>query len=117
MGLGPSAHSFNGNSRQWNIANNPLYIKYISQNVSFYEVEKLTNKDKFNEYILTRFRTKWGLDKEYLIQMFPDFYQSIHPSLLKNLQSGNISETESHFYITENGKFIADHITSELFII
>lgn len=117
LGLGPSAHSYNGSSRQWNIANNAQYIKKINEDLPHFEIEELTEKDQFNEYLLTRLRTKWGLEKSYLAKQFPQFY----PKMLKNMSvliaNGNISETDSHFYITPKGKFIADHLTGELFVI
>jgi len=117
MGVGPSAHSFDGLSRQWNLANNPRYIKNVSENVKHYEEEVLTKKDHYNEYILTRLRTKWGLEKEYLESSFHDYLKISRPVFSKFIDSGDIIETRTHFYITEKGKFIADHITSDLFVI
>lgn len=67
LGLGPSAHSFDGKSRQWNIANNNLYIKYLQEKSEIYfEKEILTEAERYNEYILTSLRTIWGIDINYL---------------------------------------------------
>ncbi|MBT5403417.1 MAG: radical SAM family heme chaperone HemW, partial [Crocinitomicaceae bacterium] len=66
LGIGPSAHSFNGQSRMWNVRNNNQYIKAIAEEKSFHEQETLTPRDQFNEYILTRLRTKWGINKAEL---------------------------------------------------
>lgn len=117
LGLGPSAHSFNGISRQWNISNNLIYLKNINANIPFFEEEFLNRKDIFNEYILTRLRTKWGLDKKHLSFQFSEFYTKMVIKLNTFKQSAHISETNTHYYLTEKGKFIADHITSDLFII
>jgi oxygen-independent coproporphyrinogen-3 oxidase len=117
LGIGPSAHSFNGTSRQWNTANNNLYINQITNNKKHYEIEILAEKDKYNEYILTRLRTKWGLNKLHLKNTFPEYYETSEKQLHTFVKKRYLSETDTHFYITETGKFIADHLTSELFVI
>lgn len=117
LGIGPSAHSFNGTSRQWNISNNPTYIKNMGEDKPFFQKEVLSDKDIFNEYILTRLRTKWGLEKNYLSIEFPQYNNKIKVKLDSFKQSNQITETDTHYYLTEKGKFIADHITSELFMI
>ena len=117
LGIGPSAHSFNGKSRQWNVSSNAQYVQKINDNASFFEIESLSSKDKFNEYILTRLRTKWGLEKSFLTAEFNELAASIEKTLIEHIHSGYISETSTHYFITEKGKFIADHITSELFVI
>ncbi len=117
LGIGPSAHSYNGISRQWNVSNNHTYMKNISENVRHYEEEMLTKKDQFNEYILTRLRTKWGLKKESLSSSFGDYLKASSTTIAKFINSEDIFETDSHYYLTDKGKFIVDHITSELFVI
>lgn len=117
LGVGPSAHSYNGATRRWNMANNITYIKNINNNIKIYEEEFLSNKDVFNEYILTRLRTKWGIEKVYLEEKFPEYFSKIESKIIQFKKSDHISETETYFYITEKGKFIADYITSELFVI
>jgi len=117
LGIGPSAHSYNGSSRQWNIANNSQYIKKMSQNITVSEVEVLSDKDRFNEYLLTRLRTKWGIEKKSLKELSISLYRSIELVLAKQVQVGHLTETTTHFFITEKGKFLADNITSDLFVI
>src|SRR5690606_887350 len=62
LGIGPSAHSFNGESRSWNVANNAKYIAALADNTDFQEIENLSKEDQFNEYVMTSIRTMWGLD-------------------------------------------------------
>ena len=70
IGLGPSAHSYNGTSRQWNVANNNRYMKSLETAQLDFEQEILTEEQKYNEYILTALRTKWGIDENEIIQRF-----------------------------------------------
>jgi oxygen-independent coproporphyrinogen-3 oxidase len=119
LGIGPSAHSFNGNSRSWNIANNALYIKGILAKELPLETEQLSKNDRFNEYVMTSLRTKWGIDKKYVEREFgSDFLNS----LLKNIEEYvynkdvNISD-QGIITLTPTGKLLADQIASELFIV
>lgn len=70
IGLGPSAHSFNRYSRQWNLSDLKKYIKAVNNDIPFYEKEEIDLKTKFNEYILTSLRTMWGIDLEYVENTF-----------------------------------------------
>ena len=70
LGIGPSAHSFNGVSRSWNIANNALYIKGIIAKELPLETEELSINDRFNEYVMISLRTKWGIDKNHVEKPF-----------------------------------------------
>ena len=70
IGLGPSAHSFNGYSRQWNIRDIKGYIKSVNSGKPFYEHEDLDLKARFNEYIMTSLRTMWGIDLDYIESTF-----------------------------------------------
>ena len=74
LGLGPSAHSYNGISRQWNIANNSLYIQALENNEINFEQEILTEVQQYNEYILTSLRTMWGADLKYIETKFGNEY-------------------------------------------
>ncbi|MCT1531670.1 radical SAM family heme chaperone HemW [Sphingobacterium daejeonense] len=119
LGIGPSAHSFNGNSRSWNIANNALYIKGILAKELPLETEQLSKNHRFNEYVMTSLRTKWGIDKKYVEREFgSDFLNS----LLKNIEEYvynkdvNISD-QGIITLTPTGKLLADQIASELFIV
>lgn len=118
LGIGPSAHSFNGTSRSWNISNNAKYMKAISSNQLPLEVEHLTNLDQINECIMTSLRTMWGLD---LNQVEHRFGQSVKNSLLKDAapfqEEKKLILENNILRLTDAGKLMADHIMSELFII
>ena len=70
LGLGPSAHSFNGYSRQWNIRDVKKYIKAVNSGSQFFEREELDKRTRFNEYIMTSLRTMWGIDLDYVERVF-----------------------------------------------
>tara|TARA_B110000503_G_scaffold28205_1_gene45211 strand:+ start:3187 stop:4311 length:1125 start_codon:yes stop_codon:yes gene_type:complete len=116
LGIGPSAHSFDGKSRSWNVANNRKYIKGIQQNRDCFETETLSNRDLFNETILTGLRTKYGVGitpLKNLLSFTPDF-----ESMIKDFKHKNwLTEVNERYYLTQEGKLMADYITSELFII
>ena len=117
LGVGPSAHSFNYLSRQYNIANNGLYIKALKKNELPAEIEILTKEDRVNEYLLTGLRTKWGCEVEKLNQVLKaDFLKVNQAILAKQLQEGLIHFHQGVLLITEKGKLFADNIASELFI-
>jgi len=117
LGIGPSAHSFNGISRQWNVANNNKYISAILLKEIPAENEVLTKTDKFNEYIMTSLRTKWGMDLNYLKNNFPsEFVQEMESVLQENISHGKIKQENEIYILTTKGKLLADQIASELFI-
>ena len=118
LGIGPSAHSFNGNSRSWNIANNTIYIKSISENKLPNEIEILTLTDKYNEYIMTGLRTIWGVNLNkietefgitFLNHLKKHYEKFINDDLL--ILENNIIKT------TKKGKFFSDGIASDLFML
>ena len=116
LGIGPSAHSFDGRfERKWNVNNNTQYIKGIENDSPFFEKETLSAKDRFNEIILTGLRTKWGVNLETLNNLFP-----LSKSFLKTktayLTSQDLKEENSFLFLTEKGKLIADRIASDLFV-
>jgi oxygen-independent coproporphyrinogen III oxidase len=117
LGIGPSAHSFDGYSRSWNIANNPGYINLVLKNEIFAETEVLTDEEKYNEYIMTRIRTQWGVNAEELAIYFGDnamhhFINEIQKPLLK----GWVTNLSNTYILTKTGKLFADRIASELFM-
>lgn len=115
MGVGPSAHSFNGISRQWNISNNALYIKTINANSSFFEEEILTPKNKYNEYVLTSLRTIWGTSAEKIKTDFPEFYRLFIKHAEDLLERNLLKKQNNIFFLAEKAKFMADNIALELF--
>src|SRR5690606_12702047 len=76
LGIGPSAHSYNGNNRKWNVSNNSLYIKSIAQGKLPLKAEELSVTDKYNEYIMTRLRTMWGVSSGEVVERFGEKYYS-----------------------------------------
>ena len=116
LGIGPSAHSFDGKNRSWNIANNSLYIQSISKNELPNEVETLSLQDRYNEYIMTGLRTIWGVSVSRVLNEFGESYKNY---LLENAQPF-IDKKQLHFEndilkTTIKGKFFCDGIASELF--
>ena len=118
IGLGPSAHSFDGVSRQWNIANNSLYIKRIADNTpDYFEKETLSETERFNEYMLTSLRTIWGVDLNYLKANFnSDFVKLFLKQIEMYIGNGTIVVNKETYTLTEKGKLLADKIASELFM-
>lgn len=118
IGLGPSAHSFDGVSRQWNVANNNLYIKRIADNTpDYFEKETLTETERFNEYILTSLRTIWGVDLSFLKASFNgDFIKLFLKQVESYISNGTIVVNKDTYTLTEKGKLLADKIASELFV-
>ena len=117
LGIGPSAHSFDGESRSWNISNNNKYMDLIEQGGDFNEHEDLNKKDRFNEYIMTGLRTKWGIDTERLKAMDPDYYSQIEDTLQGFLAQEKLMLRDNSVFLSTNGKLIANSIISDLFIL
>jgi oxygen-independent coproporphyrinogen-3 oxidase len=114
LGLGPSAHSFNGYSRQWNVRDIKAYIKAIDSGGQFYEREELNTRTRFNEYIMTSLRTMWGLDMEYVEKTFEkEGYDYIVNLATKYKDYGLIKQDEKSLVLTNQGKMISDNIISE----
>lgn len=117
LGIGPSAHSFNGPFRQWNLKNNPLYMKALEEDLPFFENEQLTAADRYNEYVLTRLRTIWGCDPAQIaaelgqdaLTHFQKQLSTISPDLLLVGNNGNVT-------LSRQGKLQADGIAAQLFI-
>lgn len=115
IGIGPSAHSFDGKSRQWNVSNNPQYMKKILGGEPYFVREELSPKDQFNELLLTGLRTKWGVAFHDLMTLHTipsEFYQKVelfvHDQLMHNVNN--------QLVLTNKGKLQADYITSLLFL-
>lgn len=117
LGVGPSAHSYNGVSRQYNISNNSLYIKSLEKGELNFEKEILSLNDKTNEYLLTSLRTKWGAEIAKL-QTLSDgkFLQENEKNIQKFVEYNWLKEKSQVLYLTKTGKFFADRISSEMFI-
>ena len=118
IGIGPSAHSFDGISRSWNISNNNLYVKAIENNEMYFETEILTKADKYNEYVMTGLRTMWGVSQDYLKDNFGLNYEKYFiKKSQKFINSKHLQIEKNVVKTTINGKFLSDGIASELFIV
>ena len=116
LGLGPSAHSFDGSSRQWNRANNALYIKSIKEGLLPFEYELLQPRDVLNEYIMTSLRTMEGLDLVYVSTRFGTGNGSmLEKNAVEYIQSGQMIRSDEKLVLTKKGKLYADGIASALF--
>ncbi len=116
LGLGPSAHSFNGSTRQWNVSNNALYIQSLEQDLIPFEAEQLTAQQQLNEYIMTSLRTTEGCSIEWIAQNWS--LQNVEDVLTaaKNiLNDEKLRFTDNRLLLTQKGKFLADGIAADLF--
>ncbi len=118
LGLGPSAHSYNGISRSWNVSHIESYIKAVTAGLSYSEEEILTENDKYNEYILTRIRTIWGVSTDLLKTSFGEakatwFQQNIE----KYITTGLVKQQSGIYTLTEKGWFVSDEIMANLMFI
>ncbi|HVM88680.1 MAG TPA: radical SAM family heme chaperone HemW [Puia sp.] len=117
LGLGPSAHSFNGMERRWNVANNNRYIEALKQqNILLYEKEELNTTQKLNEYIMISLRTIEGCDMNYIENVYN---KQARGTILKNaekfINSNALEFISDRLILTRNGKLLADGIASDLF--
>lgn len=118
LGIGPSAHSFNGSSRSWNIANNSLYLKSISENKLPSENEILSIQDRYNEYIMTGLRTIWGISLEKVENEFGEMYLKYLLKQADNFLKDDLLLISDGILIsTSKGKFLVDGIASDLFFL
>tara|TARA_B110000116_G_scaffold101010_1_gene87831 strand:+ start:1899 stop:3023 length:1125 start_codon:yes stop_codon:yes gene_type:complete len=116
LGVGPSAHSFNGNSRSWNVSSNKQYIQKIKKGEDYFETEKLSISQQYNEYVFTSLRTIWGVNLEIIKERFG---KQIHflKEIKKWERKKNIKKCKNTYTLTKSGKIFADAIGSDLFII
>lgn len=114
LGLGPSAHSFNGYSRQWNVKDINRYISSVKNNKPYFESEELSAKTRFNEYIMTSFRTMWGVDLEFVEREFEkEGYDYVLNMAGKFKDYGLMKQEKKSLILTNQGKMISDNIISE----
>jgi oxygen-independent coproporphyrinogen-3 oxidase len=115
LGLGPSAHSFNGVSRQWNVRNNSQYLAAVNAGKPFFEKEELSLENRYNEYILTRLRTIWGCDLRDIENIFGvRIAEHFKAGVYQRRQ--HFSESNGVYTLTNAAKLLADGIASDLFI-
>ena len=116
LGIGPSAHSFDGFHRKWNISNNTLYIKSLQKGEIPAEIEKLSISDRYNELVMTRLRTKWGIAIDEVERSFGIKYKDY---LLREatglIEDKQLEWHDNRLQVSKKGKFLSDGIASELF--
>ena len=118
LGIGPSAHSYDGISRSWNIANNALYLKAIEGEELPSEKERLTVSDRYNEYVMTGLRTIWGVSAERVEEEFGILYKNYMLQEAANfISKGLLSFDNGILKTTKKGRFLADGLASDLFFI
>jgi oxygen-independent coproporphyrinogen-3 oxidase len=117
LGIGPSAHSFDGRKRRWNHKGIMSYIRNIREGQPYYEQESLDTLTVFNEYIMTGLRTMWGIDLSRVQDKFGERY---HKTILEKSQAFIRNSTmvmdRNKLVLTEKGRFIADYVIRELFM-
>ncbi len=118
LGVGPSAHSFDGQSRSWNIANNSFYIKSILEKKRPFETEKLSVSDCYNEYVMTGLRTIWGISLEKIAIDFGENYKAHIQKISAKYINQQLLVLENNILkTTKKGKFLIDGIASDLFYV
>lgn len=115
LGIGPSAHSFIQSKRSHNIANNTQYMDGVEKGSNYFEVEELSEKDFFNEYVLTRLRTSKGIPEKDLEILFPKFMNEFREGTGEFIRKGYMAYFGDEYRLMPKGKFMADYIASELF--
>ncbi len=117
LGLGPSAHSFNGISRQWNVNGISRYTSLVNAGESHFETEVLSPSQRYNEYVMVSLRTIWGTSLDHIKQEFGEGPASYFKDLASHfLISKDMIEHDGIFTLSENGKLFADKISSDLFL-
>ena len=118
MGIGPSAHSYDGVSRSWNIANNPLYLKAIQDDKLPNEIETLSEADRYNEYVMTGLRTIWGVSLDRIKREFGQTYIDYLMKQAQKFLNDELVFIENNILRpTKKGKFLTDGIASDLFLV
>ncbi|MGL2965095.1 radical SAM family heme chaperone HemW [Flavobacterium sp. XGLA_31] len=118
IGIGPSAHSYNGVSRSWNVSNNSRYLKDIVENQLPSETETLTRTDRYNEYIMTGLRTIWGVSLDRIQAEFGKSYlEYLNQQAAKYIEDHLLYVDDNILRTTKSGKFLGDGIASDLFLL
>ena len=116
LGIGPSAHSYNLMKRGWNISNNAKYIQLVNTTSTYHEEEELTIANRCNDYLLTRLRTKWGVDLNELSFISALQLKDLQKKLAHYCNDGLIEKQGEIYLLTDSGKYRADGISADLFI-
>ncbi len=115
LGFGPSAHSYTLTNRRWNVESVEQYIDALKNDEEFFEIEKLTEQDQYNDYIITSLRTQWGISRSYIQQNFDAEYLShFAEQVQKFIDSNHVNEQEGNYTLTTEGYFLSDAIMEKL---
>jgi oxygen-independent coproporphyrinogen-3 oxidase len=116
LGLGPSAHSFDGTSRQWNVHNNYKYIASTEEGMPDFLREELTVAQQYNEYVMTSLRTMWGVDLDVIARRFGrEYVDHFAAEAQPHVDAFRLEQKENTVILTDEGKLLADRIASDLF--
>jgi oxygen-independent coproporphyrinogen-3 oxidase len=117
LGFGPSAHSFNGRDRRWNISRNASYIKALRDGTKYYELETPDHREQYHDYLITRLRTMQGINLDTVDTRWGNqFSAHLIKEAGKYIDSGRIKQKDQVLTLTREGMFISDHILSSLFM-
>jgi oxygen-independent coproporphyrinogen III oxidase len=117
IGIGPSAHSYDGRNRRWNISNNALYIQAIANGLPSFEEEQLTTENRINEFIMISLRTMEGLNLFRLEEQFGNsVYEQVRKDITPYIEEGKALVKNDHVILTKAGKLFADGIAADLFV-
>lgn len=115
LGIGPSAHSYDGASRQWNVASIKSYIEQVAAGIDCFEQEQIDAKTGYNDYVITRLRTMWGVRSDELQTMFGKYYAARFRSRAQRyIDRGLLRQESETFILTDEGICISDHIFADL---
>tara|TARA_R100000406_G_scaffold77829_1_gene58548 strand:- start:462 stop:1592 length:1131 start_codon:yes stop_codon:yes gene_type:complete len=118
LGVGPSAHSYNGRTRSWNVANNSKYLKALDESSLPIERETLTKNDRYNEYVMTRLRTMWGIQLEEVEKLFGKKHlEYLLMQAQLHIKNNFLIMENNTLKVTKKGKFLSDGIASDLFLL
>ena len=118
LGIGPSAHSFDGRTRRWNVAHNLKYLRALGAGEPYYETETLSLQDRYNEAVMTGLRTEWGVSLQRIREVFGPRFESYLLQLAgPYLEQQFLFREEDRLCLSKKGKFLADGIASDLFMI
>ena len=118
LGIGPSAHSYDGIRRGWNINNNTKYLKAIAQGELPMEIEVLSKTDRYNEYVMTGLRTIWGVSLDKIKTEFGQkYFAHLQEQARRKLEDGLLYLEKDHLLVTKKGKFLSDGIAADLFLV
>lgn len=118
LGIGPSAHSYDGKQRSWNVRNNSKYLEAISKNTLPSESEQLSKRDRYNEYVMTGLRTIWGVSPDRVRTEFGvPYYEYLIRQAERYMEQDLLEIRDATLIVTKKGKFLTDGIASDLFMI